>query len=357
MKEDKYFIKVASEADNSLIAEWKSLWRVSQNANPFNSYEWFLACVKAGKVKDYRIFACYRDRELVLVLPLCVRKKFGIKTFSTLLNNFQVDTAFLAKKNNSELLKFFFSYIFETGNLYITKIDDKSANLIKQLFPKAFLTLMSANPCLELAEDPLRFVSKSNRKNIKKIINRNINQLSLKEVVSKSDLSKAMKIIFAIDGKSSKKRKSMDIFSKAENRVFFQSLVKHCGSFVRIYFLKYAGVSVAYQFAFLSKGIFAAYQTSFLYEYRKIDPGKTMLTLLLERLNNESVHVIDFGGGVSAYKQEFTPDVRYLFDLYYSTNVLMMFWWRAVNKARRLKQILLPKKYTRDHEFLFRTLN
>jgi len=356
MKENKYSAKLVTKIDVSLVRQWKALWETAENANPFNSYEWFLVCVNAGKINKYQIIACYKDKELVAILPLYIARSFGIKTLSTLCNNFLVDTAFLIKKYDSVLLKFFFSYIFEIGNLHITKIDDKSANMLRRLFPKAFLALMSVNPCLELTGEPRRYVSKSNRKNIQKIINRNINRLAIREAAGLETLREALTSAFAIDRKSSKERKSMDIFSKAENRVFFRNLIKYCGDFIRIYFLTYDGKPVSYQFGFMYKDIFAAYQTSFLYKYRKFDPGKTMLTLLLERLKNSSVRLFDFGGGVSTYKQEFTPDARYLFDLYYSKNIIVMFWWKGINKARRIKQIVFPKKHTRDHEFLFKTI-
>jgi len=53
---------------------------------------------------------------------------------------------------------------------------------------------------------------------------------------------------------------------------------------------------------------------------------------------------------------EFTSDYRVLYNIYYSPNFFVMLWWKLINKLRRLRQIIKPKKYTRDHEFLFKTI-
>ena len=76
----------------------------------------------------------------------------------------------------------------------------------------------------------------------------------------------------------------------------------------------------------------------------------------MDGLNKKGVTIMDQGGGISSYKMSFANDYKLLYNVYFSHNPLTMLSWKMVNRARRIKQVIRPKKYTRDHEFLFKTL-
>lgn len=356
MNSQKYRFEIIKHVDEKSIKQWKELWENGENANIFNSYGWFQTCIETYNIKNYEIHACFRDEKLVAVLPLRVYRRYGVKVSGTLCNNFLVDTAFLLESQDPELIKYFFNSIITKGNLYIHKIDNKSVDYLHHLFPGIFFSLMSANPYVDISKDQLSSVSKSTLDQIKKIIRKNPDQLRFNIYGGLDNLPSHLATMFNLEHNSSKKMRGMDIFSQSKNRDFFTNLVKNCGNLVRIGFLYYNNLPISYQFGFLYNNIFVAYQTSFLFEYAKLRPGKTMLYHLLENLKDNNVGILDLGGGVSTYKQEFTPRYRLLYDLYSSKNIFVITWWKSINLARRIKQIAFPKKFTRDHEFLFKTL-
>ncbi len=348
---NKYKTITIKELDKKFITQWQKLWERAENANIFNSYEWFLMYKEAYKIKEYEIYACFEDEKLIAVLAVVSSKRFGIPVFSPIGET--VEPSFLIEYYEKKLFKHFFSNIIKKKNLYLVKVDEKAVVLLKAIFPQMFFPLMSANPYILIGEDPFRLMSKSNHKNLKKVLRRNADELRFELYDDTSDLNKYLQMMFSIEGKSAKKLRSMDIFSKQENREFFENIVKHCRKFVRIGVLYYQDTPIAYQFGLQYKDIFLAHQTAYLFEYRKFDPGKTMLARLLQQLVGSSVTLFDLGGGMSMYKREFTPEYHFLYDLYYSRNILFVLWWKSINEVRRIKQILFPIKNTRDHEFLF----
>lgn len=356
MNNEKYQIYIVKKINDTLINQWKELWKKGENANIFNSYEWFLTCLETYNIKDYELHVSYSNEKLVAILALCVYRRFGVKVSSTLCNNFLVDTAFLLEKFDKKLLKYFFSAIIVKRNLYIQKIDNKSAEFLQNLFPDMFFSLISANPYVDISKDNLASISPTTHRQIKRIIKKNPNQFSFKIYGGTDNLSQYLMTMFNLEQNSSKKLRAMDLFSKKENREFFTNLVKNCSPLIKICILYYNNHPLAYQFGFLYNNIFHAYQTSYLFEYAKLRPGKTMLFHLLENLKKNNIDALDLGGGMSMYKLEFTSSYRLLYDLYYSKNIFITLWWKSINLLRRIKQIIFPKKFTRDHEFLFKTL-
>ncbi|HZE86807.1 MAG TPA: GNAT family N-acetyltransferase [Methylomirabilota bacterium] len=353
MNTTKYQIHTIKNLEETLIKEWKQLWEQAENATIFNSYEWFVSCQEVEKFKEYEIHVCYKDDKLVGLLPLQASYQFGIKVMSVVGKAFLVDTPFLLQTYDASLLEHFFKHIITKKNIYLQKIDNQAASLLQILFPKMFFPLMSVNPYITITDDPFASVSPSTVSQIKKMLRKNPGQFRFEIFDGEIDLEKHLQTMFAVEQNSSKKQRSMDIFSKQQNKDFFTAISKNAKKFVRIGFLYYDTIPISYQFGFLCSKEFIAYQTSYLNEYRKLRPGKTMLFHLLQSLK-EQVRIIDLGGGISAYKQEFTPDYHFLYDMYYSRNLFIMLWWKFINIVRRLKQIIFPQKFTQDHRFLFK---
>jgi len=350
----KYTFVTISSINDEVAKQWKKLWHISDNAKVFNSYEWFLTSKESNKNKKYKILMCYFETRLVAILPVWNTSVFGINTWMPVGFKYS-GTPFLIETYEEELVTFFFEEIIKLRNIYIPKVDFKITSIIHDSFPKIFFALTSVNPYIDKNEDPERFSSTLNHKSLRKTMRKFSDKLHVEVYSKKSDLNKQMKILFELEQKSSKKIKNMDLFSNKSNKDFFMNLVKYCTQFISIMFLYYEGIPIVYTFALRYKGAFLSYQSSYLSEYAKLSPGKAMIIHELESLRDTNINFYDLGGGVSSYKLEFAPDFYFLYDLWYSNNILIMVWWKLINKLRRIKQIVFPIKNTRDHEFLFKT--
>lgn len=344
--------------EDQLIKDWEVLWEKAENANINNSYEWFLMHYENSNDKKIVIYTCYEQQELVGIFPFIENQYFGIPTMTTPGSNISFNTPFLVRNITSDILEPVFEQITKDfDNLFIPKIDTKETEILHNLFPKIFFHLMSANPFIDLTENPFQFLSKSSLKGIDRVLKKHKHNLSIKYYDQHSDLNNHLETIFYIDQNSGKKQKSRDIFSKKENREVFQNFVKYCKRYIKICFLYYKDIPIAYDFIFTYKQTFLDYQTSYLLEYNQLSPGKIILYSMLKGLNKHEFKLFDLCGGLSNFKQKFTQTYYLQYNLFYSNKKLIMLHWRLINTARRIKQILLPEKHTRDHEFLFKEFN
>lgn len=349
----KYQIKRLKQLDKETIKQWKSLWKHADNANIFNSYEWFLTCIKTTESKTYEIIVCYDAEKLVALLPLQAYRQFGIKVLGSISKEHLVDTPFLMETYDEELLRQFFTFVFTHKNIYLQKIDGKAVQIMHTVFPTLFFSLMSVNPIISLDSDSM--ISSSTIKQIKKIMRKNTDQLRF--IMFDNNLKKHLQTMFVLEKESSKKLRSMDIFSKRETKKFYQEVIKNCSELVRICFLYFNEVPIAYQYGYWQKESFVCDQIAYRNEYSRLRPGKTLLYFLIEELKKSPLKTIDLGGGISNYKIEFTHEYRLLYNMYYSSNMFIVLWWKIINIVRRAKQIIMPLKNTQDHKFLFKELH
>lgn len=347
-----YKILILKEIDKKFIKEWQLLWDKAENANIFNSYEWFQTSMELNEKKEYEIIVCYQKERLVAVLPLQQCKVFGIKVFGTINKEHLIDTAFLTEKYDKRLFKKIFSIILDRS-IYLQKVDEKDIKIMHDIFPNFFYSLISVNPIMNLCNEPYSTVTPSTLNHIKRIIRKNP---GLRFEMYHTNLDKHMSTMFKLHEKSSKKVRSMDIFDDSHVKNYYVTLTKKFARAMRIGFLYYENEPIAYQFGFTYRDIFVGDQIGYHNDYKRLSPGKTIIYLMVEYLKRHKINFLDEGGGISTYKMEFAKEYRLLYNIYYSPNMFIMIWWKTINKIRRIKQLMFPKKFTRDHEFLFKSI-
>lgn len=349
----KYKTKVYNSLNRDLIKKWEFLWKRSDYSNVFNSYGWFLS--HKEKNSKFKIFACYEGIKLVGVCPLIEGKVFGIKCLVSPGKAFVGDIPFLVKSYEKELLSSIFEKVINEGTFSITNIEESVAKKLNEIFPKAHFPLISVIPYLDLSSNYKTKISKSNDREINKVLKRLDKDLTLNVKQGKA-LDKSFELLINLEQHSSKKSKHMDMFSKEENIKLYKNFVRNLRKNILIAFLEYKKTPIAYQFGFLVKNHFSAYQTAFLEKHIEFSPGRVMLYKLFEYFSGKKIKTFDLGGGISFYKVSFTNEYFLMYDMNFSPNPIVSFLWKSINFARRTKQIIFPKKYTRDHEFLFKTL-
>ncbi|HWY79083.1 MAG TPA: GNAT family N-acetyltransferase [Candidatus Sulfotelmatobacter sp.] len=348
-----YKLEKITKLTDTLISEWKLLWERAENANIFNSYEWFCAYDAINEKKNYVFYICYKNNSLVAILPLEQYRSFGVPVFGTLCRDHLGDTAFLMETYNGALFRYFFGSILKNKNLYLQKIDSRATAMLHQLFPDIYFSLMSVNPIIYLQKELFKNASSSSIKRIEKNIEKYANHLNY--IMYSNNLQKHFESMLNLQLQSSKNARSLDIFRNKNIRDYYSSLIKYASRFIRINFIFYDNVPIAYEYGFQCGDRYSGDQISFHNKYRKFMPGKLMIYYIAKHLKQNNSLFLDQGGGIHSYKMDFTKEYRLLYNMYYSRNVFFMMWWKIINKARRLRQIVYPKKHTRDHEFLFKT--
>jgi CelD/BcsL family acetyltransferase involved in cellulose biosynthesis len=354
MGEKKYTVKVLDSLSGSFIKEWRELWDRAENCNIFNSYDWFLTCEKTYRFRDFAVYACYNGNQLVGVLAVVFRRFYGVRVAMAPGSVYVVEPPVLLEKYDEDIVRAILFKLGEEHNYFITKINKEELGLVKKSIPGVFCVLASVNPYLEIGDDPFRFVSKGNMGNLRRRIKKSGDNLRFRMYYSSDNLDKYLEEMIMIEQQSTKKRRQMDLFSSQENREIYKNMIAGFGEKVSICFLYYENQPIAYSFNFTYKKRFIFFQIAYLFAFRKFSPGKQLVVHLLKFLKEQKIEVFDFSGGISSYKQEFAPEFYMQYNVMYSQNSLVMGWWKLINFARRMKQVLLPTRYTKDHEYLFR---
>ncbi len=353
MKNTNYNIRICKDINKELINAWEDLWQRSDNASVFNSYSWFKTNQTTMNIKNFEIVVCFREKQLVAVLPLYFTKKFGIKT-SISLDYKPASTPFLFENYDPKLFKYFFDFLRQKKSFYLAKVHMDAIKILYDYYPNMLYSLISVDPYLNKKKHPDLINSNTNHKNTRKLIKRYAHQLKFENYDQTHNLKHYLDQMFNLEQKSRKKQRKMDIFSSTSTREFFKNIVKYCKPFIKIHFIYFNNQPIGYTFNLAYKKRIFGYQIAYLADQKKLSPGKMLILHVIEILKYNGYSQLEMGGGISSYKLEYAPDYYYLYDIYHSDNPLIMFWWRLINSARRMKQILFPLKHTRDHEFLFR---
>lgn len=352
----KFRIEIVNSINDKLARDWQTLWQDAKNANPFNSYGWFLTCVNTFDIKNYNIYLCYKDGELVLVFPTLVLRKFGIKVVTGIANKHNAKTPLLIKNCDAILIKALIDKIISRQNLYLVQMDEKLSSVIKRLYSNSLVSLISLNQYVDLSDDPLRFLSNSIKNRIQNKIKKNQEFIRFKNVAGKKSRD-YLDTIFSVEQKSAKKEKSKDIFSKEENRKLYQNTMRYLSDLVQINFLYYGSIPMVYSFEFVYKGTCLGVQTAYLAEYRSLSPGKLLMYFMLRDLYSRGMKIFDFGMGHNSFKEQFAPEFKIHCDIYYSKNRFVRYWWEFINFLRRIKALATRTTHSKDGNFLFKKFN
>lgn len=350
-----YRVEVKSEIHSAEIAEWTRLWQDSPNAGVFNSYEWFKTCRTTFNTREYKVYLCYRNNELMAVFPTEQTKKFGIKTISSINPDFTAGSPILFKSyDDTKILTMLLKNILLNNNLYISKIDHELTKKIYLENPESLLSLIFISPFVRLDKGSLNSISSSFKRDLEKILRKNQN-LNMKVYQNQSDLKEQLEVVFDINRRSSKQIKGRDIFAQEEVRTFYKNIVRNSNKNVFINILYSGKDPIAFGFNLTAEKYLLGLQASYVNKYRHLSPGKLNLYLMLKYLDYKDYVIWDFCAGMSDYKLKFTSDYYFHYDLYLSSNPVVRLWWRLINFARRMKQMILPEKNTLDSKFLFKT--
>lgn len=345
--------EIITQIDNKLISAWKALWERSKYATIYNSYEWFNAVLSISKNKQYRLYACFANDRLVAIAPLQQYRYYGIPVWGIMCKERNEGTPFLLESTDKEIISHFFNALRSHGPIFLQKVEKTLATKIQQHYPDMLYSLMSVNPIITLEGNPFATTSQSLVKQVTKLLKKE-NHITFSSF--QTDLHRHFRKMLSLQRNTEKAAKAMDIFTDTQTKAYYKSLIDHCGKFVRINFLYINRKPIGYEYGFLYKKTYIGDQIAFHKEYKQYFPGKVLMYHLITNLHEQQLQSFDQGGGISNYKMLFTKDYHLFYNISYSNNKMIMLWWKTINTLRRLNQLLHPKKYTRDQEFLFKTL-
>lgn len=353
----QYSYQVHQRLDNALKIEWDQLWQQSRYATMFNSSKWFRTNYLASPKAEYTIFAFYTGAQLVGVYASEKRQFYGITTLSPVGSTHVIDNALLVESNSQAIIRYMFNVIAKHGNIHIPRINSDSAHGLNQAFPEASYVLLYVAPKMPIAGlDPLRYLSRSDRRELERLKRQYHVDLEYKEYRYPDNLDQQLNMMINLDTHSAKEARNMSVFSQSHYIDFYRAFIKEYRHSITISVLYYQKSPVAYIFSFSDKETFVAYQASYLREYKKLSPGRMLFYYLLGRLSQSQSKYFDMCGGTNVYKTAFVPTLTFHYDVLYSNNLMINLWWRCIILVGRLKQRVIPMKFSNDSRYIFTTI-
>ena len=318
-------IKVHKNLNKELLTEWENLWEKSLYSHIYNSPEWLKAASEVYKIDDLKIFAVFRDGELVAVLPVVEERVFGIKAIKNLADGCSDKSSLLLKDYDQVVLYSLFSFITGKGNIYFSEVDSLTVEIIKRVNNKSLVFSSSLSPYISVDEDPFRFLSNKKRKRILNKYNEYRGRLKIK--MYKNDLESQLNKVFEIEEESARRACGMGSFDDPLVKKFYQALIKYFNESVVFDFLYYGEKPIAYYVGLCDKKAYRLINTAYVDGYQSLMPGKILMFFMLERLKNEGYELIDFQRGRDRAKKDFTPYFVERFNVYISKNQAVRAWW------------------------------
>ncbi len=321
-------ITIHTSLDEELLHEWQQLWNESHFATFHNSPTWFMACKQGLHLKDYFFLVVKTDGRLEAIFPLIVERRFGISAICCPGERFVDKSTLLLKDNDPKLITAIINHLTGMSNLYLEEFSKEMAELILRNNKQVRKQEASINPYLPLESNPLRFMTNKMRNKIQNKIKRYQKSLTFQNYLGNSlGLEKA----FEIDARSTKRQKGTSDLAGKEQKEFIHALLSVAGKNLTVDILSYEGVPVVYAIGLTYKKTYHAFQTAFDGNYAFLSPGKMLSFYIYDHLREKGYELFDYSRGVTVLKKEFTPLFAVQYDILFSKNMLVFYWWRLCN--------------------------
>ncbi|OGM22430.1 hypothetical protein A2863_03825 [Candidatus Woesebacteria bacterium RIFCSPHIGHO2_01_FULL_38_9b] len=333
MKNQK--VKLYNKLDKDLITQWKLLWNHSEFAHPFNSLEWFKVCLEVFKIGKFFIFTLERQKEVEAIFPLVSISHYGVRVFASPGGKYLDKSTLLVKKRGNKTVSILFDTLSRYGNLYLAELDEYMLDPIVKNSDNFFALRSGVTPYIVINPNPLRFLSKKQKSKILNRYKRFENDLKYEHD------SKKPHTVINLDLISSKAQKGKATFSDKYSQLLLKKCKKLMPENFLIHLLSYKNNPIIYAAGFVWKKNYLGVWTAYHPDFKHLLPGKILLYKLLNKLQSDGVENFWFGRGDSTLKKEFTPYKDQQYDLYFTKNKFIKYWW---------KSLYYLKKFVLEHE-------
>lgn len=315
-------IKIYKDLNNTLLKDWRNLWKMHPYANIVNSPEWFMAACKSYNYKEKSILALYKNSKLIAIAGFVKSSLFGIPFFIIPAEKFAHEQPLLVDYVNSEITCMFFNELIKLGNIYIKSFDKEIISRLDKHQKNINIFSGEIHSYVSFLDGEYGSFSKDNKKQI-------FNRLrKLKERVfteiKEANHEDLLKHAFQIEIKSSKGEKGIGVFNKENSQEFYSSLARFIPKNLITAILYFGKKPVAYSIGFMRGDNYISSQKAHLSQFNYYMPGKLIkLHLMHYWRSKHNAGEFDFGPGYDRFKKDFTKRIYQTYNIIFSKNKLI----------------------------------
>ncbi len=329
--------------------DWNKLLLKSQNATPFQSWEWNYAFVEDFKISErLKIIAGFNeDSELIAVAPLKLTRHFvpwitvlefigsGPSDYSDFL---------ILEEYKLSFLKAFFDYIEENKDWTILNFKSLRENTVKLISRELCVEITPQTVCpLAILPDTMeQFENEMNKKELtgvkrqlRKLLSEN--RLTYSVLDSPKDLKEGIDNFISLhQERHNSKGERGKIYSKRQRERFHRFSVLMCGvGLLKIETLKIDNRVVAANFILAQNKKMYNYLSGMDPQYSKFKPGKILIYYMIKDAIKKGYKVYDFLQGDEKYKYYWTNNEVKLYNVSYSRSKKRVYVWEKRKELRR----------------------
>src|SRR4030067_1911912 len=248
---EKIVIRVHHKLTKKLYKHWSLLWEESNYSHPFNSPQWFQACLKSFGYKKTYIFCLYYDKKLFALLPLIEKRDKGFRVLCCPGGKYLDKSSLLYLYCEKKLILKLFKRILRESDLLLEELSDLVAECINQNFSSVKSYESSINYYIP-GDDFTRFISKKRRKKLEKYLRKYSSGL---EYTYNKGADKIIEKLFNIEKNSIRRKYGKGTFDDEKAKILYSNFIHNYKRNVRIDFLKYKNKSIAYKFGVIHNKI------------------------------------------------------------------------------------------------------
>jgi CelD/BcsL family acetyltransferase involved in cellulose biosynthesis len=331
---DRAGLQVVEISARRGLEQYRGPWEVLLARDPygdfFDTYEWLSTWLEFfWQDRPIAFLFVYRDGELLALLPLLsdeAGETWCRHTLSLPINHFSTRADLIGEKTTQGVLEALWGHLSETRRavrlgLQSVATDSSLLPALEQVADVQRLRIQEwpalVCPLVRIEGDwdgYLASLSKHVRSEIRRKRRKfeRAGDVELRIVTSPDDSRAAMEDILHIEERSWKEASQSSFTAVRGLADFYNTLSLRCArrGWLRNYILYVDDVPVAHMVGMVYRHRYYALKTSFDEHYSKLSPGAVLAVYVLEQAFAERLHVFDFLGLPSRWKDELANDVR-----------------------------------------------
>lgn len=302
---------VYTELTPQLAKQWEALWEARRDvATAFNSPQWLAAARHAfGPAEERIITVSTDDGTLKAVCALVKCKLYGVTLYAAPAPGLADKPSILVDWSDYAAVRTLTAALKKLGIVYLSYCPAGITNSIQGGAGNNLITFQDDQTVyVDFKNGPHAELSTNTLRKIDKRISKSPERVSMSHSEHAHD--ELLTTAFDIEKRSTKNLRGMGVLIQPEIQSFFRRLASLKPELVHVSTMNVGRAPIAFSIDLYVHNTYQGSQKAYLRGYEQLQPGKYLVTKLLEYNYTKGRSGFDFGRGYDSFKAQFIKNPR-----------------------------------------------